>query len=217
MFPYPRALSRAFAAVTTVVLALVLGWAAPASAQVPPGVPDTATAQSRLDSLTVRAKGPQTGYDRSLFPHWNVIDGPCTSRQVMLSRDGHDVVTDSNCQPTSGRWYSAFDGVWVHDDPSRISVDHMVALSEAWKTGASSWSTARRTEFANDVGNTQLWLATPSSNSSKGDKDPSEWMPPNRAVHCDYVKSWINVKYVYDLTVTSTEKSSLQNTIDTAC
>ncbi|WP_160050626.1 DUF1524 domain-containing protein [Nocardiopsis sp. FR4] len=220
MFPLPRltgAFTRATAAVAAVVLAVVLGWAAPASAQVPPGIPSTATAQSQLNSLTVRAKGPQTGYDRSLFPHWNVVQSPCTARQYVLRRDGRDVVTNSSCQPTSGRWYSAFDNVWVHDDPSRISVDHLVALSEAWKTGAASWSTARRTQFANDVNNTQLWLATPSSNSSKGDKDPSQWMPPNRSVHCAYVKSWVNVKYVYGLTVTSTEKSSIQSTINTAC
>ncbi|WP_304453528.1 DUF1524 domain-containing protein [Nocardiopsis sp. YSL2] len=219
MPPFPRVIHGALASAAAALLAVVLGWAAPAAADhvLPPAIPSTSAAQTQLDSLTVRAKGPQTGYDRSLFPHWNDIQSPCSARQVVLERDGHDVVTDSGCQPTSGSWWSAFDDTWVHDDPSRISVDHMVALSEAWKTGAASWTTSRRAEFANDVESSQLWLSTPSSNSSKGDSDPSEWMPPNTAVHCDYVKSWVNVKYRYDLTVTPTERSAIQNTIDTRC
>ncbi len=135
----------------------------------------------------------------------------------MLVRDGHDVVTDSDCQPTSGRWYSTFDDVWWDGDVSQISVDHMVPLSEAWKTGAADWTTAQRRDFANDVDSPQLWAVTVSSNSSKGDKDPSQWMPENTAIHCDYVKAWVNVKHRYDLTVTSAERSSIQDTIDTAC
>jgi hypothetical protein len=209
----------ALAPITAALLVVVLGWAAPAAADhvLPPGIPGTSAAQSQLDSLTVRAKGPQTGYDRSLFPHWNDVEPPCSARQVVLRRDGHDVVTDAGCQPTGGRWWSAFDDTWVNDDPSRISVDHMVALSEAWKTGARSWTTAQRAAFANDVRSSQLWLATPASNSAKGDSDPSEWMPPNTAVHCDYVKSWVDVKHRYGLTVTSAEKSAIQSTIDTRC
>lgn len=218
MSPYPRALSRALAAISAITLALVLGWSVPAAADtLPPGIPGESAARTQLNSLAVAPKGPQSGYDRSLFPHWNVVDSPCTARQVVLGRDGHDVVTNDDCQPTSGRWWSAFDDQWVHDVPGDISVDHLVPLSEAWKTGAADWSTARRTDFANDVTSSQLWLATPSSNSSKGDKDPSEWMPTNSAVHCDYVKSWINVKYRYDLTITSTEESTLRSTLDTAC
>ncbi|WP_435112787.1 HNH endonuclease family protein [Nocardiopsis synnemataformans] len=217
--PRPRALPRALAALSAAVLAVVLGWSAPAAADhvLPPGIPGTAAAQSQLDSLTVRAKGPQTGYDRSLFPHWNVVDSPCTARQYVLVRDGHDVVTDSDCQPTSGRWYSTFDDVWWDGDVSQISVDHMVPLSEAWKTGAADWTTERRRDFANDVDSPQLWAVTVSSNSSKGDKDPSQWMPENTAIHCDYVKAWVNVKHRYDLTVTSAERSAIQDTIDTAC
>ncbi|WP_116243733.1 HNH endonuclease family protein [Nocardiopsis sp. FIRDI 009] len=219
MPPTPRTPGRVLASLTAAVLLVVLGWAAPATADhvLPPGIPSTSTAQSQLHSLTVAPKGPQSGYDRSLFPHWVDVQGTCSARQVVLLRDGHDVVTDSRCQPTSGRWWSSFDATWVYDDPSRISVDHMVPLSEAWKTGARHWSTSRRRDFANDVNAPQLWPATPSSNSSKGDDDPSEWMPPNTAVHCDYVKAWVNVKYRYDLTVTRAERSAIQSTIDTRC
>ncbi|MFB8765867.1 GmrSD restriction endonuclease domain-containing protein [Nocardiopsis alba] len=219
MSTLPRALSRGIAAVSAAAVAVVIGWSAPAAADhtLPPNIPSESEARTQLDSLTVAPKGPQDGYDRSLFPHWNVVDSPCTARQVVLQRDGHDVVTDSRCQPTSGSWWSAFDDEWVEDVPGDISVDHLVPLSEAWKTGAADWSTSERADFANDVESSQLWLATPSSNGAKGDKDPSEWMPTNTSVHCDYVKSWIDVKHRYDLTITSTEKSSLNGTLDTAC
>lgn len=219
MTPTPRGLRAALTAALALALAVVIGWASPASAHhvLPPGIPSTATAQSQLNSLRVAAKGPQTGYDRSLFPHWAVVSSPCTARQYVLVRDGHNVVTDSNCQPTSGSWYSTYDNVNWSGSVSQISVDHMVPLSEAWKTGAASWTTDRRRAFANDVNSPQLWPVTTTINSAKGDKDPSQWMPPNTAIHCSYVKAWVNVKYRYSLTVTSAEKSSIQSTINNRC
>ncbi|MFL1378827.1 MULTISPECIES: HNH endonuclease family protein [unclassified Nocardiopsis] len=219
MTPTPRGLRAALATVFALALAVVLGWAAPAAAAhtLPPGIPATSTAQSQLNSLRVAAKGPQTGYDRSLFPHWAVVSSPCTARQHVLKRDGHNVVTNSNCQPTSGSWYSFYDAVTWSGDVAQISVDHMVPLSEAWKTGAASWTTDQRRAFANDVNSPQLWAVTTSSNSAKGDKDPSQWMPTNTAIHCNYVKAWVNVKYRYNLSVTSTEKSSIQSTINNRC
>lgn len=215
MPPFPRA-AAALAAAT---LAAVLGSASPAAADdgIPPNIPDDAAAQDQLDSLTVQPKGSSEGYDRSLFPHWNVVESPCTARQYVLERDGFDVVTDDDCQPTSGEWYSTYDDVWWDGDVSEISVDHLVPLSEAWQTGAADWSTDERREFANDITTSQLWAVTGTINSEKGDSDPSEWMPPNSDVHCDYVKSWVNVKYEYDLTITSDEESSIQGTLDSAC
>src|SRR5699024_7277094 len=187
----PRTLLRASATMLTAAVIGVLGWAGPATADhvMPPNIPSESEARTQLNALTVRAKGPQDGYDRSLFPHWSVVDSPCTARQVVLERDGHDVVTDDNCQPTAGSWWSAFDDEWVHDDPADISVDHFVPLSEALKTGAADWTTDERDDFANDVTSSQLWLATPSSNSVKVDKDHSEWMTSNRDVPFVYVMS----------------------------
>src|SRR5699024_8160532 len=102
-----RTLLRASATMLTAAVIGVLGWAGPATADhvMPPNIPSESEARTQLNALTVRAKGPQDGYDRSLFPHWNVVDSPCTARQVVLERDGHDVVTDDNCQPTAGSWW----------------------------------------------------------------------------------------------------------------
>ncbi|QSB04038.1 HNH endonuclease family protein [Natronoglycomyces albus] len=185
-------------------------------ASIPPGIPTLSQAQSQLNGLTVEPEGSRDGYSRDLFPHWRVVESPCTARQYVLVRDGSNVQTDSNCQPTSGSWFSEFDGETT-TNAGDFDIDHMVPLAEAWRSGAASWTTAERAEFANDVNSSALWAVSRSSNASKGDRDPAEWMPPRTAIHCDYAKSWINVKHLYDLSVDAAERSALQSTLDTAC
>lgn len=48
----------------------------------------------------------------------------------------------------SGRWYSPYDGATWYA-ASAVGIDHVVPLAEAWRSGASSWSTSRRQSFAN--------------------------------------------------------------------
>jgi len=203
-------------AAVTVAAGLVLGYAQPAAATVPPGIPSTSTAWSQLNSLTVRSEGSTSGYDRSLFPHWITIEGTCNAREYVLKWDGYNVTVDSSCRATSGSWYSDYDGVWT-SDPSSFDIDHVVPLAEAWRSGANNWSTSKRQSFANNVDAPQLWAVTASSNRSKGDQDPASWMPPRTAVHCNYVKAWINVKYRYGLAVDSSEKSALQYRLNYSC
>lgn len=90
----------------------------------------------------------------------------------------------------------------------------MVALAEAWRSGASSWTTSRRQAFANDLGSSQLWAVTDNVNQSKGDQDPAEWTPPRAAFHCMYARSWIDVKWRYGLTVDSAERNALAALLD---
>lgn len=110
-------------------------------------------------------------------------------------------------QPT-GTWYSVYDGAtWT--DPQDLDIDHIVPLSEAWASGASAWTTARRQAFANDLTRPQLIAVTDNVNQAKGDKDPADWMPPLASYHCTYVRSWIQVKSYYSLTIDSAEKTAL--------
>src|SRR3954453_9680237 len=114
------------------------------------GVPTTAAAKTQLAALTVAAQGPQTGYDRDLFPTWITISGTCNTREYILKRDGTNVVTNSACTATSGSWYSPSAGPpWPA--ASDLDIDPLVPLAEAWDSGASAWTTARRQGFANDV------------------------------------------------------------------
>jgi hypothetical protein len=197
----------ATAAVLTISFGPVALGASPAGAT-PPNIPSAATAQSRLSSLTVAAESHASSYDRDLFPHWITITGSCNTREQVLKRDGTGVVVNSSCAPTSGSWRSPYDGAtWTN--PSDIDIDHMVPLAEAWQSGAWAWTTAQRQTFANDLGGPQLWAVTDNVNQSKSDQDPATWQPPLSSFRCTYVRAWIQVKWNYDLTVDSAEKSAL--------
>ncbi len=186
---------------------------APAGAT-PPGIPAAATARTYLTALTVAAPTHTTTYDRELFPHWSTVSGSCNTRETVLKRDGTGVVTDSACASTSGRWLSAYDGAtWTA--ASDVDIDHMVPLKNAWISGAWAWTTAEREDFANDLSSPQLIAVTDNVNQSKGDKSPDAWVPPLASYHCTYARMWIKVKYVYELTVTSTEKSKLTSMLAT--
>jgi hypothetical protein len=203
--------TRTLIALTTV--AVVLMPAIPAQAT-PPGIPSKATAQSRLNALTVATAGSMSGYSRDKFPHWITISSPCNTRETVLRRDGTSVVTDSACAATSGRWYSPYDGAtWTA--ASDVDIDHVVPLAEAWRSGASSWTTSRRRSFANDLSRPQLIAVTDNVNQAKGDQDPSQWQPPVTSYRCTYAKMWITVKYYWNLNLQSSEKAALQTMLNT--
>jgi hypothetical protein len=209
-------LRRRFTAVAAAALAgacLVAVNAQPAMAT-PPGIPSKSTAQSQLNALTVATQGSTTGYSRDLFPHWITISGTCNTRETVLKRDGTSVVVDSSCAATSGRWYSPYDGA-TWSAASDLDIDHVVPLAEAWRSGASSWTTSRRQSFANDLTRPQLIAVTDNVNQAKGDQDPSTWQPPLSSYRCTYSKMWITVKYSWGLTLQSSEKSALQSMLDT--
>ena len=182
----------------------------------PPTPPGKATTLEHLAALTVAAEGSSSGYSRDKFPHWSTVSGTCNTREIVLQRDGTNVQTDASCAAISGTWYSPYDGAtWTQ--ASDVDIDHMVPLAEAWRSGASSWTTAQREAFANDRTSSQLWTVTDNVNQSKGDKDPAEWLPPRTAFRCMYARSWTDVKYRYNLTVDSAEKTALTNLINTYC
>jgi hypothetical protein len=180
----------------------------------PPNIPSAATAQSRLNSLTVAAESHASTYDRDLFPHWITITGSCNAREQVLKRDGTGVVVNSSCAPTAGSWYSPFDGAtWTA--ASDVDIDHMVPLAEAWQSGAWAWTTSQRQTYANDLGGPELWAVTDNVNQSKGDKDPGTWQPPLSSFRCTYARAWIQVKWYYSLSVDSAEKSALNTMLGT--
>ncbi|KAJ6110905.1 hypothetical protein N7486_003140 [Penicillium sp. IBT 16267x] len=183
-------------------------------APTPPGIPTASTAQNELSALTVAPQGSRDGYSRDKFPHWITQSGTCDTREVVLKRDGSSVVQSSSCAATSGTWYSPYDGAtWTQ--ASDVDIDHLVPLSNAWKSGASEWSTADRQTFANDLTHPQLLAVTDNVNSAKGDKGPEEWKPPLASYYCTYAEMWVKVKSVYNLTITDDEKSALASMLDT--
>lgn len=169
------------------------------------------TARSYLSAMTATPETHASTYERSLFPTWITITGTCNTREYVIRRDGTNVTTDSTCKATSGSWSSPYDGVTT-TDPSTFDIDHLVPLSEAWDSGAWAWTTDQRRAFANDVTRPQLLAVSASSNRSKGDDDPAEWLP-RTSYQCTYVRAWVQVKHYYGLTVDSAEKAALQDVL----
>jgi hypothetical protein len=179
----------------------------------PPGIPSGATAKSELTTLRIAADGSQTGYSRDLFPHWINQGNNCNTREVVLKRDGTNVTTGSDCAPTSGSWFSPYDGAtWTA--ASDVDIDHVVPLAAAWRTGASSWTTAQRQAYANDLTDPQLIAVTDNVNQAKGDKSPDQWKPPTVSYWCTYASMWVAVKYKFKLTINSAEKTSLTDMLN---
>lgn len=195
------------------VTSLVFGVAALLA---PPAHADQRSALKVLQSLKT-APERSAGYDRDLFPHWDYVGDDCDVRdRVLITEARRGPSTGNSCPVGSGRWFSAFDGVTVRD-PSALDIDHMVPLAEAWGSGARRWSTALRESFANDLGYAGSLIAvTASSNRSKGDQDPAQWLPPRISYRCTYVSEWIVVKWRWRLTVDPAEKAALRVQI-TAC
>ncbi|MFI9624525.1 HNH endonuclease family protein [Streptomyces sp. NPDC052042] len=171
------------------------------------------TARTYLSQLTVSAEGSSDGYSRTKFPHWITQSGTCNTREVVLKRDGTNVQQDSSCAAVSGTWYSQYDGASL-SAASNLDIDHVVPLAEAWRSGASGWTTAKRQDFANDLTRPQLIAVTGSVNRSKGDKDPAKWLPPRTAYRCVYARAWVHVKHHYGLSVDAAEKSALQGILN---
>lgn len=101
----------------------------------------------------------------------------------------------------------------VKGSSSDTDVDHIVPLHEVVQSENpnSPLSASDRISIANDFDNLQV--AGSSINRSKGDKDPGEWMPPNRASHLRYAIATINVKAKYGLTVDRAEHDVLASVL----
>ena len=167
------------------------------------------TIRGHLDRLPVAAEDP-AGYDRSMFGSgWATQNDGCDTRDHVLRVEALRG-TPRDCEIRRGVWWSKYDAKRVRKS-RKLDVDHMIPLAEAWASGARQWNANIREAFANDLDFANALVAvTASSNRSKGDRDPAEWLPRNPGNHCWYVQSWIEVKYKYNLSIDPAEKSALE-------
>ena len=152
------------------------------------------------------------GYDRSLFRHWTDADRDCqdTRAEVLQAETTTPVrfTTARRCTVATGRWTSSYDGrTWTA--ASDVDVDHVVALAEAWRSGADRWTSARRHAYANDLADPRsLAAVTDEVNQSKGDRDPAAWLPA--LDRCRYVADWTAVKLRWGLSADAAERRVLE-------
>ena len=88
-----------------------------------------------------------------------------------------------------------------------VQIDHVVALSNSWQTGAFKLSIAQRTALANDPLN--LFAVKGRLNLQKSDGDAATWVPPMKSFRCAYVAQQIAVKAKYELWVVAPEKAAM--------
>ena len=200
--------------IAAVVTALLLG-ATPSPASGVEQEPGLATAV--LETLAVKGRAPKTGYTRAQFgPAWADVDrNGCDTRNDILKRDltsevfkektnGCTVLSGTLVDPFSGETINFVQGAKTSSD---VQIDHSVALSNAWQTGAFKLTPEQRKAFANDPLN--LLAVKGKLNSQKGDGDAATWLPPLKSFRCDYVLRQIAVKIKYKLWFTAPEKEAM--------
>lgn len=195
------------------VIALITALSIPNASAAP------SSAEELLNTLTVKGRAPKTGYTRAQFgATWaDVNRNGCDTRNDILKRDltnlvfrtkTHDCVVESGTliDPYSGLQINFVKGV---KSSMEVQIDHVVALSNAWQTGAFKLTLEKRTAFANDPDN--LLAVQGRLNSQKGDGDAATWLPPLKSYRCTYVSKQIAVKAKYGLWVTAPEKAAMKS------
>ncbi|MFB7514794.1 HNH endonuclease [Streptomyces sp. NPDC056144] len=173
-----------------------------------------------LAELTEATEDPD-GYKESAFAHWNQgldpADGCDTRSEVLLAEADEAPTAGAGCVLTGGRWTSPYDGQRV-SDPAALRVDHLVPLAEAWESGASGWTAARRESYANDQGAAATLVAvTARSLRQKAGRDPAEWVPEDSTRYCRYVGEWVSTKLRWGLSVDKDEMEALKLFADGPC
>lgn len=184
-----------------------------------PATAATVTASDLPGLLTVATETTSPAYDRDRFEHWIDADGDgCNTRyEVLITESKTPVTRSGSCTLSGGSWTSVYDSASA-TSVAQLEIDHVVALAEAWRSGASAWTDAQRRDFANDIDVPFALVAvSSSSNQSKSDKDPAKWLPSNTAYQCQYVTDWALVKYRWSLSVDSAELSAISRVLSGTC
>jgi hypothetical protein len=194
---------------------LLPGGAQSGGVSTPVVIAEGSTARDVLDTLVVKGKSPRTGYDREgkFGSAWIDVDGNgCDTRNDILARDLTQIVFGDDCRVLSGVIDDPYTGAQIpfvrgEDTSALVQIDHVVALSNAWQTGAQQISEEARVAFANDPLN--LLAVDGASNSQKGDGDTATWLPANTGFRCEYVARQVSVKATYGLWVTTAERDAM--------
>jgi hypothetical protein len=175
-----------------------------------------------LRTLPVKGRAPMTGYSREQFgPAWTDDNNDplghngCDTRNDILRRDLVSTRLEpatGGCVVETGVLRDPYTSHAIHFRRGEVTslavqIDHVVALGDAWQTGAQRWSLQTRTDLANDP--LELLAVDGPTNEAKGDGDAATWLPPNAAYRCSYVARQIAVKARYRLWVTPAEHDAM--------
>lgn len=177
-----------------------------------------------LEELRVIEKGSESvpQYSRDQFgQRWADVDrNGCDTRNDVLKRDLRDLQmkrSSPQCVVVAGVLDDPYTGRQIdfqrgEDSSEAVQIDHVVALANAWKSGAWQWDAARRQDFANDPFN--LLAVDGAANQDKGASSADQWLPSNSAYQCAYVQRQIAVKSSWGLGVTRAEKKAMTSVLE---
>jgi hypothetical protein len=173
------------------------------------------SALAALRAVPVKGRAPKTGYSRAEFgPAWADVDhNGCDTRDDILRRDLTAIqvrASTHGCVVVAGLLADPYTGkriAFSKAAASKVQIDHVVALSDAWQTGAQGWSPTVRRDFANDP--LELLAVDGQANQDKGDGDAATWLPPQKSFRCAYVSRQVAVKLRYHLCVTAAERDAI--------
>ena len=172
-----------------------------------------AEADPNAAQLATAISGASEGsYDRDLYGGWIDEDGDCqnTRQEVLIAESTRSVTLDKDgCRVLAGQWEDPYTGR-VLKDPSQVHIDHFIPLAEVHRSGGKSWTSEQRRRYTNDIADPNTLIAVAASaNQSKGDKNPAHWLPPNQAYQCDYLKTWLELKRHWKLSLDPVERQFL--------
>ncbi|WP_286277127.1 GmrSD restriction endonuclease domain-containing protein [Naasia aerilata] len=171
-----------------------------------------------LALLPVRAPDSGADYQRTqdFGQAWMDVDGnACNTRDDVLQRDLKDTVLNG-CKVMSGTFTDPYTGQAMtftrgNDTSTLVQIDHMVALIDAWTSGAQQLTQDQRQRLANDP--TNLLAVSDQANQAKSGEDAATWLPTFAGMKCEYAARQISVKYAYGLWVTQPEHDALSTVL----
>ncbi|WEV64323.1 HNH endonuclease family protein [Bifidobacterium sp. ESL0732] len=175
-----------------------------------------------LATLPVDDHPSTRGYDRDSFGYNTTDDdgNGCTIRDDILKRDMTSVryKAPSACQVKTGALQEPYTGKSIRfvrgkQTSAAVQIDHVVALENAWQSGASKWDAATKQQYGNDAYN--LLAVDGPANQQKGSASAAYWLPINRRFRCSYVARQVGVKQKYNLSVTTPEKQAISKVLKT--
>lgn len=172
-----------------------------------------------FDHITEKFPMPAVPYNRDLhFGGWlrdSGVDSCLNTRGKVLIRDSSSSVTffPNGCAVETGSWNDPYTAR-LHTHSKDIQIDHVVALKNAYMTGAHEWDFKKRCLYGNFLGNNfHLMSVNGKENMKKSDSTPSGYVPPNKAFTCQFVKNWLYIKLIWELRTTPKETTAIKNIV----
>jgi hypothetical protein len=194
------------------LLGAVLMLCSACDAETPPrGTPSTPAAPPTVTMTILESPLRHGEYHRGKLFGYDYTDADrdgCDTREEMLAAPGP-------CPPAAATRVSIVDPYTGQTVTGRtnIDVEHIIPTGWWFRHGAAERSREERLRFANDYGSPDgvdnVILVSASENRRKGDRGPSEYLPPDPKVHCWYATRWRDLLVEYRIVLPPTDPDAV--------